>query len=237
VKPDGNANEGSYEHNGRRYHMPIHGFARQMPWKVESRTPASAVLSLADTAESRRLYPFGFRLAVEYRLEGAALHVTYRVKAKDALFFSIGNHITFRTPLVEGSDPLAMTFATPSTLEYLKDAANVPTGAHKPRSFARPVKLGDLKAIPAVSLGGYDGDPWMRLTDPAGPSLHLAHHAQSWPAPPVLQFNVWGDAKAGYFSPEPWVGLQNSLNLRQGVVNLAAGAEWQWSITLKLQKE
>jgi galactose mutarotase-like enzyme len=222
----------SYRHNGRRYQMPIHGFARNFPWKIEAHGEMSAAVSFEDTAETRKMYPFGFRLTVEYKLTGSALHAAYTVRAKDALFFSIGNHITFKTPLVDGSDPEQMTFETPSSIEYLKDSGNLPTGERQPRSFAKPVRLGDFKAVPAISLGGYAGDPWMRLTDPAGLSLHLSHRADSLPAPPVLQFNIWGDAKAGYFSPEPWVGIQNSLNLRQGLVILPAGATWKWTFTV-----
>ena len=34
------------------------------------------------------------------------------------------------------------------------------------------------------------------------------------PDQPVILYNVWGDAAGGFFSPEPWIGLQNSLVLQ-----------------------
>ena len=73
--------EGSYEWNGERYPMPIHGFAKDLPWKVESRHAgvdgAAVVLSLSDTHRTRRWYPFGFRLTVEYRLAEGRLAMRY----------------------------------------------------------------------------------------------------------------------------------------------------------------
>jgi galactose mutarotase-like enzyme len=63
---------------------------------------------------------------------------------------------------------------------------------------------------------------------PARPacSVTLRHKAASLPDEPFLLFNVWGDAKNGYFSPEPWVGIQNSLNLAGGTIRLAPGGQW-----------
>ena len=232
---------GTYAWKGRRYAMPIHGFARNLPWTVERKEPAGAkavvVLTLADSAETRRFYPFGFRLRVEYRLGGGVLEWAYTVSAAgdnaEPMPFSIGNHITFRTPFLQGSDPAAMVFETPSEVEYLKSREGLPDGTQRPRSLAKPVRLGDFNSNVAVSLGGYKGAAWMRLADPGGLTLHLSQRADSVPAEPVVRFNVWGDARKGYFSPEPWVGLQNSFNRNQGLVFLAPGKEWRWSFDLR----
>ena len=147
--------------------------------------------------------------------------------------FSIGNHITFRTPFVEGSDPAAMLFETPSEIEYLKSREGLPTGQSRPRSLAKPVRLGDFDTNVAVSLGGYRSEPYMRLADPAGLALRITQKCDSAPAEPLVRFNVWGDARKGYFSPEPWVGLQNSFNLRQGLTKLAPGRDWHWTFEIR----
>jgi hypothetical protein len=84
-----------------------------------------------------------------------------------------------------------------------------------------------------VSLGGYENDPWLRLSDPAGLRLSVQHHAARLPSAPVVQFNVWGDPAGGYFSPEPWAGLQDSFVLRQGLVELAPGGTWKWAVRLR----
>jgi galactose mutarotase-like enzyme len=244
VKPNSKAVDCSYDYQGRRYDIPIHGFVRDMPWKiVEKRlTPeaAAVVLSVADTLETRRAYPFAFQLEVEYRISRGRLEVNYTVHAGESncepMFFSIGNHITFRAPLVEGSNPMAMTFESPSTIEYLKDETTMPTGVEVPRSFAKPVRLSEFPTNSAVSLGGYAGNPWMRLSDPAGLAIRLEHSATFWPPSPVLQFNLWGDPRQGLFCPEPWVGIQNSLNLKQGLIYLAPGKDWEWQLLIEPQE-
>jgi len=149
------------------------------------------------------------------------------------MFFSIGNHITFRVPFLKGTDPKAMLFQTPSTVEYLKVPPGLPTGETRPRSLAKPVRLAEVAWLQAVSLGGYEGDPHMVLKDPQGLAIRITHSASSLPAAPVILFNVWGDPEEGYFSPEPWVGLQNSFNLQKGLVRLRPGGLWNWKLEIR----
>ena len=119
---------GAYEHGGARRKMPIHGFARDMPWTLEGSSAtlesARALLTLSDDPESREMYPFGFTCSVEYLVTGGTLELRYVVRAsaqnEEPMFFSLGNHITFVAPLLEGSDPNEMVLATPATIELLK---------------------------------------------------------------------------------------------------------------------
>ncbi len=218
--------------------MPIHGFARDHVWEVVSQSADRVLLRWKDSERTREFYPFGFTFDIEYRATAGGLAMTHTITAAAdnarPMPFSIGNHITFRVPFVAG-DPLAMTFETPSTREYLKREGSVPSGETRARSLAKPVTLGALDAFPsAISLGGYEGEPWARLTDPAGLAVTLRHKATSLPDEPFLLFNVWGDAKNSYFSPEPWVGIQNSLNLEGGAIRLVPGARWVWELWVEI---
>lgn len=238
VKPDRTAALYSYDYEERRYEIPIHGFARLKPWRVlASRSDDSQAMvevALSDDEGTRRQYPFGFEVRVAYRVTQGRLEVSHTVTAasanRAAMPFSIGNHITFRVPFAAGSNLAKFTLESPARIEILKDANTVPTGETRPRDFSDPVSLAGLKAIPPISLGGYAGDPWVRLRDPAGLSLLISHHAQSIPEGPVIQFNLWGIPAEGYFSPEPWVGLHNSLNQGQGLIRLRAGESWSWVV-------
>lgn len=238
VRPDAALDAtGVYEWRGSRYPMPIHGFARLMAWTPVQRTASSVALRLSDSAETRRYYPFGFTVTATYTLADGRLSILYDVAAaqgnSEPMFFSIGNHITFCVPFVPGSDPRAMEMETPSTVEYLKTPEGIPTGQSRLRSVSPPVRLSNFDARTAVSLGGYAGQPWLRLKDPAGMALTISHEAPRLPAPPLIQFNIWGDPDQGYFSPEPWAGMQNSFVSREGLVMLAPGQDWQWKIDLK----
>lgn len=231
---------GSWIWQGKEYPMPIHGFARDLPWKVERKSAeadgATLVLTLEDSAETRKYYPFGFHLSAIYRLSGGSLDLTYLVRASEtnqaAMPFSIGNHIAFNAPLVPGSDPKAVRLETPATVEVIKDRFSVPSGER--REWKAPATIGELPVKAAISLTGYStGEPYLEMTDPAGLRLRLSHEASEAPPQPVLLFNLWGDPQGGFFSPEPWVGLQNSLNLKQGLVHLEPGKIFRWHIRLE----
>ena len=197
-----------------------------------------ALLTLRDGPETREMYPFGFRCTVEYAIVEGVLEIRYVVTSSrtnsEPMFFSIGNHITFLAPLVEGSDPAAMVLASPSTTEILKTEYGIPTGETRPLSYADGFLLGEYPPMIATSLTGYpEGeDPFVEYRDPAGLTLRISHRPSQMPDPPVILFNVWGDVRSGFFSPEPWVGLQNSLVQRQGLIYLDPGAEFRWTVAV-----
>ena len=238
---------GAYNLQGKRYKMPIHGFARDLPWELETADAsvegARAELWLTDNDETREFYPFRFRLTVEYLLANGRLDISYTIHASDenseAMMFSLGNHITFRTPLVEGSDPGEVVLTTPSTMEILKTDYGVPTSETRQRSHSAGVKLGDFEKLRAVSLTGYPSgeEPYVLLRDPQGLSIRMSHAADDIPKQPVILFNVWGDALGGFISPEPWVGLQNSLVLGKGLTYLEPGEDFRWRIRITPERE
>jgi galactose mutarotase-like enzyme len=220
---------------GRGDPLPFHGFAKDMPWRVEKQSADGITISLRDQPETRKVYPHGFRVTAAFKA-GQSLTIRYTVTAsagnRSPMPFTAGNHITFRAPLVEGSDAASMTLESPSSIEYLKkDGA--PTGESRSRSHAQPVRLGDFEEKSAVSLGGYAGDPYMVLRDPAGFGIRLSHRASTVPTGSVVLFNMWGSAREGYFSPEPWIGLQNAHQLDRGRVKLAPGESWTWDIVIE----
>jgi len=238
---DRNAVNDSYDYEGRRYEMPIHGFARIKAWQVlafrADESQAVVEVGLVDDATTRTHYPFGFELRVVYCLSAGRLEIRHKVRAaatnRGPMPFSIGNHIGFQVPFVAGSALAGFTLETPSRIEILRDANSIPTGETRLRDFSRPTPIAGLKMVPAISLGGYAGDPWVRLSDPSGLSLRLFHRAQSNPSGLLVQFNLWGVPAEGYFCPEPWLGLQNSLNRGEGLMQLAPGEDWSWLIGIE----
>jgi galactose mutarotase-like enzyme len=236
--------DGAWEWNGQRYPMPIHGFARDQSWEVQGSgaTPdfAQTQLALEDTPTTREMYPFGFRITVDYVLADGALEIEYEVSAdpenEEPMPFSIGNHITFVTPLVSGGDPGKVVLVTPSAEEILKTNYGVPTGETRPRSHADGIELADFERRGAVSLTGYSGETYIELSDPAGLTVRMSHAPSEVPAQPVILYNLWGDAPGGFFSPEPWVGLQNSLVAQKGLIHLQPGSKFDWTIRIEISR-
>jgi hypothetical protein len=137
--------------------------------------------------------------------------------------------------LLEGTDGAQMKLITPSRTELLKTNYGLPTGRSRPRSHQAGISLGEFERLRAVSLTGYSGDPVIEYADPQGLTIHMSHSASEHPEPPIVLYNIWGDATGGFFSPEPWVGLQNSLVLGKGIVALEAAERFEWKIRIEFE--
>jgi galactose mutarotase-like enzyme len=232
---------GQYQLDNRVYNMPVHGFARHKSWQldklVQTDQEASASLFIEDDEQTRVLYPFGFRLAINYRLSDNRLSLNYTVEAKssnsDPMPFSVGNHMTFMLPLIASSSIEDAVLETAIPLRLELGEGNIPTGSLRP--FRQKIfPLRELPVRKPVSLGGLAGAPYVIVRDQSGFALKIVHEASRRPTGTYVQFNLWGDVENGFFSPEPWVGSQNSLNSGLGLVLLAPGESWSWQISITL---
>ena len=95
-----------YCFGGKAYAMGRHGFARYKEFKLVSQVSAEMWLALEADEETRKIYPFDFRLEVGYRLEGMRVKVLWRVEnpSDEPVYFSIGGHPAFRCPFNSGED-------------------------------------------------------------------------------------------------------------------------------------
>lgn len=232
-----------WEWQGRRYAMPIHGFARDRAWQVvgtsRSRRADAVTLRLADDAATRRLYPFAFAMTVTYRLRGRVLTIDHRVMAgrnATAMPFSIGNHVTFALPLGGRGRAGEATVTTDAGDRVVLDAAGRPSGrvAQPALRGVAAATLGRQRALPIAGLRS--GRPAAMLTQPGWGAITLRQRSSLPATGDPVRFNLWGDADAGYFSIEPWLGLQNSLATGDGLVRLPPGRSFRWTLTLRIDE-
>ena len=224
---------------GQNLPMPIHGFARDLPWRLVKRgasaSSAWVTIELQDTGSTRKSYPFGFTFQVTYHVRGNRLSIEHDIIASPdndgAMPFSIGNHITFRQPIIGAGE---MKISTLARKRLLLDQDGKPT---------EQVAILPLRGYPVPQLGkekawaltGYETRPRVRLDDPSGIRITLSHTASAAPNGTPVLFNLWGNADAGFFSPEPWLGRQNSLVDDEGLVKLAPGSRFSWTIFVSIQ--
>ena len=90
-------NDETYRVDGKAYHLPRHGFARDKVFTVISQSDSRVTLALHDSPETLEVYPYHFNLAVTYRLEGNRIHVIWHVENTDRqeIHFQIGGHPAF----------------------------------------------------------------------------------------------------------------------------------------------
>ena len=93
-------NNDTYTVDGKEYHLPRHGFARDTMFTLVRETPEKVTMALHDSEETLKVYPYKFNLAVTYRLEGNKIHVIWHVENTDnkEIHFQIGGHPAFNMP-------------------------------------------------------------------------------------------------------------------------------------------
>lgn len=227
--------------DGTFYPMPPHGFARDRAWRVRGERRDGqepfVVLVLSSDERTRQHYPFDFDIEVTYRVAGKRLELTYTVRAdggnSNHMPFSIGNHITFKAPMLAGAKPGAVRFYNDFPDRLLRDPDRTFSGRVVPSPYRGEHPVSALPHRAAVSLGGSEGLAELTVIDPSGLSIRLSHAADREPGAPSVRFNLWADLEEGFFSPEPWLGTQNSLNNGAGLIHLAPGESWRWRLTIE----
>ena len=93
---------GEYSLEGTTYKMPKHGFVKSMEWQmIEDSEEGRLTFCVADTEETRRYYPFSFKLFVSYVLDGESLQCLIRVDNNESarmMPFQIGGHPAVALP-------------------------------------------------------------------------------------------------------------------------------------------
>lgn len=99
----GRLKNNQYIYEGKTYHLPQHGFARDQLFQVIEQSDQSATFSLKSTKETYQYYPFDFELVLTYELEEQNLIARYQVEnlGIQTMYFSIGGHPAFNVPLEE----------------------------------------------------------------------------------------------------------------------------------------
>jgi len=217
---------GSYLHEGQRYPMPIHGFARAAAFSVQETSPASATLVLRESPETLACYPFRFVLQVGFTLEAHCLHVRYRVcnPGPVALPFSLGSHPGFRLPaprsggwnlaFSDEEEPLCYRLSG-NLLARAPEALELAGGRRlqlTPTLFARDALIFKRIRSRHVRLEERNGRVRLSVSTGGAPSLGL-----------------WSRPGAGYICIEPWHGYDDdaltteTLARKPGVVVLPPG--------------
>ncbi len=102
----GGLKNGEYHFNDKIYKMPKHGFARDKEFKIVSHETTEIWFMLEADEDTKKMYPFDFKLEIGYRLEDMTLKVFWRVQnpSEDTIYFSIGGHPAFNCPINEKHD-------------------------------------------------------------------------------------------------------------------------------------
>lgn len=226
-------------HHGQASRMTQHGFARDRRFDWLERGPAGCRLALADDAQSRAVYPFGFRLEVEYRVEAARLAIEYRlVNTGDAVLpASLGAHPAFRWPLADSVAKTAhrLVFEQPEPAPVRRVEGGLLRMAAEPSPIEGRVLALDeaLFADDAVILDRPQSRSVVFEGDGAPVALEIGWHGMD-------QLGIWSKPGAGFLCIEPWHGLASPVGFdgeftdKPFLMQLDPGAEARlgWSVSV-----
>jgi galactose mutarotase-like enzyme len=91
----------TYEYNGKTYEMPQHGFVSDQDFTVEAKSDTNLVLALTANDETKKFYPFNFKLIIAFNLSSNGLKLIFTVDNLDnqKFSFSLGSHPAFNVPI------------------------------------------------------------------------------------------------------------------------------------------
>ena len=233
--------QGNYPLNGKKYPMKFHGFARDHAWQIDeagsNKQQSWVKLRFIEQPQNQKYYPFNYDFSVTYVLKDQKLSLNYQIDAaadnQTEMPFSIGNHITFKAPLIKGSSLNKTMFEISSTKNWLKDSNNYPTGEIIESPYQGKLPLNKMPNLIPVSYSHSPAKPEFTVFDPSGLTMNLSHSASSMPKNMFIDFNFWNDFTTGFFCPEPWIGAQNALNNQMGLIKLPAGKSWNWNVEIE----
>lgn len=235
----GGLKDNCFIYEGKTYHLPRHGFARDKAFRVEQQSADTATFLLTSDEETLKNYPFPFELRLHYALKDNALSLTYAVKnTGDApMYFSVGGHPAFNVPLVAetaytdyrieleaaemiGRYPLSKNgLVELNPNPFLLNAAEIPL--HPSLFYEDAVVFKHLLAQSMAIVS--DKTPYgLRMT-----FEHFPY------------FGIWAAKNAPFVCLEPWCGIADSVNTSQaltekeGINALAGGGSFErtWMVS------
>jgi galactose mutarotase-like enzyme len=224
----GRVRNGELRVDSRAYPMDIHGFAPATGFRVTERSADTARFVLEDNAETRRRYPFAFRLEAAYRLTGDALSTEFRVAnpGERSLPFALGFHPGFRWPFgAGGREGYAIEFEAaedPSVPVITKDGLFSSEKRQVPLT-GRLLPLDEtvLAREALCFLGARSKHVW--LVGPGGAIRMSSENFSHWalwsrPAAPFVSIEAW----TGHGDPD---GFEGDITEKPSMRFLAPGAE------------
>ena len=93
-------NNDTYCVDGKEYHLPRHGFARDTDFTLISQSERKVTFALESNEETKKVYPYDFTLSVSYVLDDNKIGVIWHVHNTDQreIHFQIGGHPAFNVP-------------------------------------------------------------------------------------------------------------------------------------------
>lgn len=233
----GKLKDNFFVHEGKRYELPQHGFARDMEFEAIEQNDNSCTFQLVSNNETKAKFPFEFKLQINYSVIENRLETQYKIinPSGKIIYFSVGAHPGFNCPLFpnETFEDYYLEFETGSFFQtQLNNGLRTDAKTN--------LKLKDQKLFLTKEI--FDKDALVfedRQINTVSLCSSVSKHkitmqCKGWP-----YFGIW--TKKGnqqFVCLEPWYGItdhENSTNellKKHGVIQLAANSEFTAQFSL-----
>ena len=225
--------------DGAEFPMPKHGFARDLPFELARQERNRATFRLVDSAETRKRYPFAFRLEITFALQAATLSIEARIvnRGDRPMPAQFGFHPALAWPLPYG-EPRAdhrITFDADEPERLLRVA---PDGLIAPERRDNPLERrvlhlrDDLFTDDALVFDPLHAEK-VRYGAGQGPALEIAF-------PDTPRLGIWTKPGAHFICIEPWHGLADpegftgDFREKPGVFTVSPGGEKRVGVSITL---
>ena len=208
---------------------PMHGFAKDSPFRVVDTSADSVTLRLDANETTTSCYPFAFRLEVTYRIQPHSLLTSFRVtnRGDQPMPWSAGHHYYFHIPAAERSSwELALPCEKWGRQNFADGSITFDAAAYKQASLSDPSWIDRFHANPDL--------PQVVLSNPtAGKTLSFENPSSlpsDWPC-----FTTWTERPdSDFFCVEPWSAFPNAIHNGLGLRTLAPGAADEISCRIRI---
>lgn len=232
----------SYTHKNISYKMQKHGFVRNnKAITLHKQTNNSLTFKLVSDDDLYKIYPFKFAFYITYILQYNCVTVLYEVKNCDTktMYFSVGGHPAFKCPVYENENynDYSLVFEHKENSET--HLINLDTGLQTSETAAI---FSNSNTIPLhYNLFNKDALIFKDLKSKKV-SLQSKTHGDiltvKYDDYPYL--GIWAKPNADYVCIEPWLGIadseDSSQNLveKEGIIALEPNSDFksQYSITV-----
>lgn len=213
-----------YFYEGKEYNLNLkHGFARDYEFQVSDQGDDYLEFLFASNDETRRVYPFDFKLYVKYIIKDKKLRIEYKIEntGKREMYFSLGAHPAFNIPVGNG-----MGFSD-YYLEFEKtETGEVKTFNGTLISSQKKIKAFEGKRI-NLEIDTFKNDALI-IENPNSKVVYLKNNKNSRGIKFVYEgfkyIAFWNKPGAEYVCLEPWNGISDFDNA-SGNLKEKAGIE------------
>lgn len=224
----------NYTFNGKSYHLPRHGFARNMEFSFDKRSNSQVVFELNATEETKVNYPFDFKLFMAYTLLDNELVIEYFIRnlSDEVVPFSIGAHPAFA--ISENFENYSLHFNKEDVFEthHLENESfngNSTLVETENNAIALNYTLFEKDALVFKQLKS--NEVTLKNKNKAILKVNYDHF-------PYL--GIWTKPNAPFLCIEPWCGLADSIhhngNLeeKEGINHLPVGEDFLRAIRIEI---